>query len=60
MNYNPKSYFLIDSGTSTDKILGFWDIVLSDNEIRLTNTLKPYMIVQFSVNHENEADYSKK
>lgn len=60
MNYNPKSYFLIDSGTSTDKILGFWDIVLSDNEIRLTNILKPYMIVQFSVNHENEADYSKK
>lgn len=60
MNYNPKSYFLIDSGTSTDKILGFWDIVLSDNEIRLTNTLKPYMIVQFSVNRENEADYSKK
>lgn len=60
MNYNPKSYLHIDSGTSTDKILGFLDIMLNDNEIRLTITLKPYFIVQFSVNHENEVDYSKK
>ena len=42
MNNNPKRYFHIDSGTSTDQILALRDTVQGDNEDEIDELMNDY------------------